>query len=106
MPWWLFQARCLRELVLVLLICLAASGQVPTEQAAPSPSPTAGTATPAAPAGGVGSGLWGGRTGRRKAKDADKIISQLTLDEKLRLLNTNSPAINRSGVHIPAFNWW
>lgn len=86
----------------LLCVCagstLAASALAPTAQAV-TPRVAAVAAAPAAQ-------RIEGRSGRRKAKDADKIISQLTLEEKLSLLNTDSPAINRSGLHIPAFNWW
>lgn len=37
----------------------------------------------------------------------DRILKQLTLEEKVSLMDTNSPAITRDdGVLIPAFNWW
>ncbi|PRW60118.1 glycosyl hydrolase isoform A [Chlorella sorokiniana] len=78
---------------------MQAPEQEPTAPAAPSVAAAAGSAAPVAQA-------VGRRAGRLKPKDADKIISQLTLEEKLSLLNTDSPAINRSGLHIPAFNWW
>jgi len=108
-----------------LLLLISAIGALPeqpptAEAVAPA---VAGAATPegrAVASGAAAKGLsaaqpWessklargaGGRSGRHRAKEADKIISLLTMDEKLRLLNTDSPAVNRSGVHIPAFNWW
>lgn len=86
----------------LIVVCtgstLAAFASAPTAQGLTPPALLAAAAAAAQPI--------EDRSRRRKAKDADKIISQLTLEEKLSLLNTDSPAINRSGLHIPAFNWW
>jgi hypothetical protein len=41
------------------------------------------------------------------ADRAERLLRQLSLGEKISLMSTDSPTINRSGsVLIPAFNWW
>ena len=46
------------------------------------------------------------RSGGRTEADADSIIQLLSVEEKLSLLNTDSPTIDHPDVYVPAFNWW
>lgn len=42
---------------------------------------------------------------REEARErAQKLVSKMTLNEKMSQLRYNSPAIDRLG--IPAYNWW
>ena len=40
------------------------------------------------------------------ASRVDSILERLTLDEMISLMSTGSPAVQRDGLNISAFNWW
>lgn len=97
----------LRSVVCGLALLLIAASALlvsllsaPECQAAASGLPAAAGAAPAPAAAALG------RSGGRTEADADSIIQLLSVEEKLSLLNTNSPTIDHPDVYVSAFDWW
>ena len=80
--------------LLALLVATAVSASDPAGgQAGAQPRQAAATAAQASPP--------------PFADRAERLLRQLSLGEKISLMSTDSPDINRSGsVLIRAFNWW
>lgn len=59
---------------------------------------------PSSGAASVNAGLLASSTGPSFEERVEKLLSQLTLPEKISQLNTDSPAI--PALNISAFSWW